>query len=50
MATNGMNMIGYNIRSSGMGGADAAIAGDCSGSACNPATLGRQRENSMALG
>jgi long-chain fatty acid transport protein len=50
MATNGMNMIGYNVRSSGMGGADVAIASDCSGSACNPATLGRYRENSMAFG
>lgn len=50
MATNGMNMIGYNVRSSGMGGADVAIDTDCSGTACNPATLGRQRERSMGFG
>jgi long-chain fatty acid transport protein len=50
LATNGMNMIGYNVRSSGMGGADVAIDTDCSGSACNPATLGRQRERSAAIG
>ncbi len=50
MATNGMNMIGYNVRSSGMGGADVAIDTDCSGTACNPATLGRQRPRSAAIG
>jgi len=50
LATNGMNMIGYNVRSSGMGGADVAIDSDCSGSACNPATLGRQRPRSAAIG
>lgn len=50
MATNGMNMIGYNVRSSGMGGADVAIDSDCSGTACNPATLGRQRAHSMGFG
>jgi long-chain fatty acid transport protein len=50
LATNGMNMIGYNVRSSGMGGADVAIDTDCSGTACNPATLGRQRERSAAIG
>jgi long-chain fatty acid transport protein len=50
MATNGMNMIGYNVRSSGMGGADVAIDTDCSGTACNPATLGRQRDHSMGIG
>lgn len=50
MATNGMNMIGYNVRSSGMGGADVAIDSDCSGTACNPATLGRQRDHSMGFG
>jgi len=37
-STNGMNMIGYNPRSSGLGGADVALEGDCP--ACNPATLG----------
>lgn len=37
-ATNGMNMIGYNTRSAGLGGADVALDGDCPG--CNPATLG----------
>jgi long-chain fatty acid transport protein len=50
MATNGMNMIGYNARSSGMGGADAAIDSDCSGTACNPATLGRSKPRSAAIG
>ncbi len=38
MATNGMNMIGANTRSTGVGGADVALDGDCPG--CNPATLG----------
>ncbi|MCP4395841.1 MAG: hypothetical protein GY801_00820 [bacterium] len=38
MATNGMNMIGANTRSTGVGGADVALSGDCPG--CNPATLG----------
>jgi len=50
MATNGMNMIGYNVRSSGMGGADVAIDSDCSGTACNPATLGRQHDHSLGFG
>ena len=50
LATNGMNMIGYNVRASGMGGADVAIDSDCTGTACNPATLGRQRTRSMAMG
>ncbi|GAB4341195.1 MAG: TonB-dependent receptor [Desulfobulbaceae bacterium] len=49
-ATNGMNMIGYSIRSSGMGGADVAVDSDCSGAACNPATLGGLQDDSMALG
>lgn len=50
MATNGMNMIGYNVRASGMGGADVAIVTDCSGTACNPATLGPQHKRSLAFG
>ncbi|MFZ5798387.1 MAG: OmpP1/FadL family transporter [Thermodesulfobacteriota bacterium] len=50
LATNGMNMIGYNVRASGMGGADVAIATDCSGTACNPATLGVQHKRSLAFG
>jgi len=36
--SNGMNMIGYNTRSSGLAGADVALEEDCP--ACNPATLG----------
>jgi long-chain fatty acid transport protein len=50
LATNGMNMIGYNARASGMGGADVAIDSDCSGTACNPATLGRSKPRSAAIG
>ena len=50
MATNGMNMIGYNVRASGMGGADVAVTTDCSGTACNPATLGVQHKRSLAFG
>jgi long-chain fatty acid transport protein len=50
LATNGMNMIGYNVRSSGMGGADVAVDSDCSGTACNPATIGRSRERSASVG
>ena len=50
MATNGMNMIGYNVRASGMGGADVAVATDCSGTACNPAALGVQHMRSLAFG
>ena len=34
-AINGINLIGYNARSSGMGGADVAVDSDCAG--CNPA-------------
>ncbi len=50
LATNGMNMIGYNVRSSGMGGADVAVDSDCAGTACNPATVGRSRERSATMG
>ncbi len=50
LATNGMNMIGYSVRSSGMGGSDVAVDADCSGSSCNPATQGRKGAQSLALG
>ena len=48
LATNGMNMIGYNTRSSGLGGADVALEGDCP--ACNPATLGGQGRRTFSGG
>ncbi len=47
-ATNGMNMIGYNARSSGVGGADVALESDCPG--CNPAVLGGDAEYSLSGG
>lgn len=47
-ATNGMNMIGYNTRSSGLGGADVALEGDCA--ACNPATLGGDAPRTLSGG
>lgn len=47
-ATNGMNMIGYNTRSSGLGGADVALEGDCPG--CNPATLGSDSDGYLSGG
>ena len=50
LATNGMNMIGYSVRSSGMGGSDVAVGADCSGSSCNPATQGRSGSRSLAMG
>lgn len=49
-ATNGMNMIGYSPRSSGMGGADVAVATDSSGSAGNPASLGISVAKSANIG
>ena len=48
--TNGMNMIGYSVRSSSMGGADVAVDNDCSGSTCNPATQGKLSPKSMSVG
>jgi long-chain fatty acid transport protein len=48
LATNGMNMIGYNARSSGLGGADVALDHDCPG--CNPATLGSTGPRSLSGG
>lgn len=47
-AINGINLIGYNARSSGMGGADVALDGDCAG--CNPATIGGEQINTLHLG
>ena len=47
-ATNGMNMIGYNTRSSGLAGADVALGSDCS--ACNPATLGGKGIRTLSTG
>jgi len=47
-ATNGMNMIGYNTRSSGLAGADVALGEDCP--ACNPATLGGEGRIILAGG
>ncbi len=47
-ATNGMNMIGYNARSTGLGGADVALDGDCPG--CNPATLGVKGQDYLSGG
>ncbi len=50
LATNGMNMIGYGVRSSGMGGADAAADAGFAGVAGNPATMGKLNDRGMALG
>lgn len=50
LATNGMNMIGYSVRSSGMGGADAAADAGFAGVAGNPATMGKLDDSGMALG
>ncbi len=50
LATNGMNMIGYSVRSSGMGGADAAADGSFAGVAGNPATMGKLADRGMAIG
>ncbi len=50
VATNGMNMIGYGVRSSGMGGADAAVDSDASGVAGNPAAMGQLADRSAAIG
>jgi long-chain fatty acid transport protein len=49
-ATNGMNTIGYSPRSSGMGGADVAVANDSTGSAGNPASLGISVAKSASMG
>jgi long-chain fatty acid transport protein len=50
LATNGMNMIGYSVRSSGMGGADAAVSSSFSGVAGNPATMGKLDNRGIAAG
>lgn len=49
-ATNGMNTIGYSPKSSGMGGADVAVAADSSGAAGNPASLGISVAKSASIG
>ncbi len=49
-ATNGMNMIGYNVRSSGLGGADVALDQDCTGATCNPASIGGLTPHSFSAG
>lgn len=50
LATNGMNMIGYSVRSSGMGGADVAVDGSFAGVAGNPATMGKLADRGLAVG
>ncbi len=50
LATNGMNMTGYNVRLSGMGGADAAVSSGFSGAAGNPATMGKLDDSGIAAG
>ncbi len=50
LATNGMNMIGYGVRSSGMGGADAAADASFAGVAGNPATMGKIADRGLAVG
>lgn len=48
--TNGMNMIGYGVRSSGMGGADAAVLTGASGVSGNPAVMGKTSPRSITAG
>ena len=50
LATNGMNMIGYGVRSSGMGGADAAVLTGASGVSGNPAVMGKTTPRSITAG
>jgi long-chain fatty acid transport protein len=50
MATNGMNMIGYGPRSTGMGGAEVAVGADSSASAGNPAGMGISSPRSASIG
>ncbi len=47
-ATNGMNLIGVNARSSGLAGADVALGTHCPG--CNPATLGGDGPRTLSAG
>lgn len=48
-ATNGMNMIGYDAISAGMGGADAAVETGCAAVAANPANLSSLCKSSLLL-
>ncbi len=50
LATNGMNMIGYSVRASGMGGADVAVDGSFDGVSGNPATMGKLENRGIAGG
>jgi long-chain fatty acid transport protein len=45
-----MNMIGYSVRSSGMGGADVALGSDCAGVSGNPASIGMCSPRSLSAG
>lgn len=49
-ATNGMNMIGYNVRAAGIGGADTALEQDCTGATSNPAAFGMLNPRSLSAG
>jgi long-chain fatty acid transport protein len=49
-ATNGMEMIGYNPRAVGMGGADIAVDSDAQAVSCNPAVICGQAPNSATVG
>jgi len=49
-ATNGMEMIGYNPRSQGMGGADIAVDADAQAVSCNPAVVCQQAPSSATAG
>jgi long-chain fatty acid transport protein len=50
LTTNGLNMIGGNVRSSGLGGAGVALDQDCSGAICNPAGFGKLGPRSFSAG
>ena len=49
-ATNGMEMIGYNPRSIGMGGADIAVDSDAQAVSCNPAAICQMAPSSATIG
>lgn len=49
-ATNGMEMIGYNPRAIGMGGADIAVGSDAGAVSCNPAAICQQAPSSATAG
>jgi long-chain fatty acid transport protein len=48
-ATNGMDMIGYSTRSTGMGGADVAVDGDASSVSGNPAVVSAATPSSATV-